>query len=74
MTKSELKQFLPKWRVGSLSLLEFHSLKRDEKNNYIKSLMLIPDNEKGDVDIHILRFYSIDIKPNTKNFYTLDEL
>jgi hypothetical protein len=74
MNKAEIKSFLPKWRVGALSLLEFHSLKRDEKNNYIKSLMLIPDNEKGDVDIHILRFYSIDIKPENKNFFTLEDI
>jgi hypothetical protein len=36
--------------------------------------MQIPDNEKGDVDIHILRFYSIDIKPENKNFFTLEDI
>lgn len=74
MTKTELKQFLPKWRIGALSLNEFHLLKRDEKNEYIKSLMQVPDIEKADVDIHILKFYSIDIKPDTKNFFTLEDI
>jgi hypothetical protein len=74
MTKKELEPFLPKWRIGALSLREFHSLQKQEKNNYIKELMQIPDKDKGDVDKHILRFHSIEIKPDNKNFFTLDEL
>jgi len=73
MTKKELEPFLPKWRVGAVSLKEFHLLTKESKNEYIKSLMQIPDKEKSDVDIHILRFYSIDIKPDTKNFFTLED-
>ena len=74
MTRKELEPFLPKWRIGALSLKEFHLLKKDEKNNYIKELMLIPDNEKGDVDKHILRYNSIDIQPENKNFFTLEDI
>jgi len=74
MTKKELEPFLPKWRTGALSLKEFHSLQKQEKNNYIKELMLIPDKDKGDVDKHILRYHSIEIKSDNKNFFTLDEL
>jgi len=74
MTKKELEPFIPKFRKDALSLKEFHSLQKQEKNNYIKELMLIPDKDKGDVDKHILRFHSIEIKPDPINFFTLDEL
>ena len=74
MTKKELEPFLPKWRIGALSLKEFHLLKKEEKNNYIKELMQIPDNEKGDVDKHILKYNSIHVEPENKNFFTLDDI
>ena len=74
MTKKEIEPFLPKFRIGALSLKEFHLLQKEEKNNYIKELMLIPDNEKGDVDKHILRYNSIDIQPENKNFFTLEDI
>ena len=74
MTKKELEPFLPKWRIGALSLKEFHLLQKEEKNNYIKELMLIPDKERGDVDKHILRYNSIDVEPDNKNFFTLDDI
>ena len=74
MTKKELAPFLPKFRIGALSLKEFYLLKREEKNQYIKELIEIPVNERGDVDIHILRFHSIDTKPDTKNFFTLEDI
>jgi hypothetical protein len=74
MTKKELEPFLPKWRIGALSLKEFHLLQKEEKNNYIKELMLIPDKDRGDVDKHILRYDSISIKPDNKNFFTLEDI
>jgi hypothetical protein len=74
MTKKELEPFLPKWRKDALTLKEFHALTKESKNDYIKSLMLIPDKEKGDVDIHILRFHTIEIKSDSRNFFTLEDI
>lgn len=72
MTKKELKQFIPTFREGALNIKQFYALKKEEKNNYIKELIELPKEALGDVDKHILKFYSIELKP-INNFITLEE-
>ena len=62
----------PKFRTGALSLKEFYKLSSTEKQVHISRLVLIPEQERGDVDIFILRFYSPEIK-QARNFFSFEE-
>jgi hypothetical protein len=61
---------LPKFRKDALSLKEFQLLSKEEKENYIKEIEELPKEILGDVDEHILNFYSIK-KPVKNNWLEL---
>ena len=59
MTKKELEQYIPKFRIGALSIKKFYSLSQLEKNKYISFLLTLEPEVLDDCDKHILRFHSI---------------
>jgi hypothetical protein len=62
----------PKFRTGALSLKEFYKLSSTEKQVHISRLVLIPEEERGDIDIFILRFFNPEIK-QARNFFSFEE-
>ena len=67
MTKKELEQYIPKFRIGALGIKEFYNLSQEEKNNYITFLLSLETELLGDCDKHILRFHSV--KPEKQNHF-----
>lgn len=65
-------KYLPKFRTGAKSLKEFYSLNKEEKETYIKELLLIPESDRGDVDSYLIRFYT-NIEPANKHFISINE-
>lgn len=72
MTKKELEQFIPTFREGALNIKQFYLLSRIEKDEYIKELLQLPKEVLGEVDKHILKFYSIELRP-ANNFISMEE-
>jgi len=70
MTRKELEPFLPKWRIGALSLKEFHSLSIEEKDKHVQYIAQIPEQERSDSDIYFLRYYS-SVPESSENFFKL---
>ena len=68
MTPEEIKKYIPKWRTGDIGLKAFYLLTKEEKEQYVKSLLNIPESERSSCDEYIIRF---NYKPEKKNFYTL---
>ena len=62
----------PKFRNGALSLKEFYKLSSTEKQVHIERLVLMPEQERGDIDIFILRFYNPELKQQ-RNFFSFEE-
>lgn len=62
----------PKFRTGALSLKEFYKLSSTEKQVHISRLVLIPQEERGDVDTFILRFFNPELKQQ-RNFFSFEE-
>jgi len=62
----------PKFRTGALSLKEFYKLTSTEKQVHIARLVLVPEQDRGDVDNFILRFYSPELKQQ-RNFFSFEE-
>jgi hypothetical protein len=62
----------PKFRTGALSVKEFYKLSPTEKQVHIARLVLIPEEDRGDIDTFILRFYSPEIK-QARNFFSFEE-
>lgn len=62
----------PKFRTGALSLKEFYKLTSTEKEVHIARLVLIPQEERGDVDTFILRFFNPELKQQ-RNFFSFEE-
>jgi hypothetical protein len=62
----------PKFRTGALSLKEFYKLSSTEKEVHISRLVLIPEQERGDIDTFILRFYNPVLKQQ-RNFFSFEE-
>jgi hypothetical protein len=53
-----------KWRDGEIGLKSFYQLKKEEKNQYVKMLESLPQQDLSTGDEYILKFYS-----NKKNNY-----
>lgn len=62
----------PKFRTGALSVKEFYKLSSTEKQVHIARLVLIPEEDRGDIDIFILRFYNPELKQQ-RNFFSFEE-
>lgn len=62
----------PKFRTGALSLKEFYKLSSTEKQVHISRLVLIPQEERGDIDTFILRFFNPELKQQ-RNFFSFEE-
>lgn len=62
----------PKFRTGAISLKEFYKLSSIEKKIHISKLVLIPEQERGDVDTFILRFYNPELQQQ-RNFFSFEE-
>jgi hypothetical protein len=62
----------PKFRTGALSLKEFYKLTSTEKQVHISRLVLIPEQERGDIDTFILRFFNPELKQQ-RNFFSFEE-
>lgn len=62
----------PKFRTGALSLKEFYKLSSTEKQVHISRLVLIPEEERGDIDTFILRFFNPELKQQ-RNFFSFEE-
>lgn len=60
------------WRENSLSLKEFYSLSKEKKNDYIKELLLLPENKRTYLDKHILIFFYTKPVEQIKHFISLD--
>ena len=58
------------WRDGELSHKTYYELTREQKEEYIKFLLTLKDNELSSTDQIILRFSGVKIK---NHFFTLDE-
>ena len=62
----------PKFRTGALSLKEFYKLSSTEKQIHISRLVLMPEEERGDIDTFILRFFNPELKQQ-RNFFSFEE-
>jgi hypothetical protein len=60
----------PRWREGSILLKDFYLLSKDDKYNYVESLLKIPVHHQGDTDEFILHFF---YKKKSKQFLDLTE-
>jgi hypothetical protein len=72
MTSKEIKEFIPKFRTGALSMKEYNKLSRIEKDQYVIELTKIPIEELGDVDKHLLRFHNLLVQKEN-HFYSLED-
>jgi len=49
--------------LEKFNLLEFENLSQQDKDTYILYLLTIPEQERTNVDKHILKFNAIGMKP-----------
>lgn len=62
-----------KAREGEVSLKDFQRLPQSMKDEYVMKIIDIPEEERSNIEKHIIRFHVYGPKPNTeKRFYTLD--
>lgn len=59
----------PKWRENSMLLKDFYKLNNIDKQKYIESILLVPEQDRGDSDEYILHFF---YKRKVDNFYSLE--
>lgn len=62
-----------KAREGEISLKQFQLLSQKQKDEYVMKLVDIPQEERSNIENHIVRFHCYGPTPQTeKKFYTLD--
>jgi hypothetical protein len=66
---------LPKehFREGQIGINTFYSLTKEEKNDYLKSLLELPESSRTTVDEHILRFHNVIPTTSVKHWLTLED-
>lgn len=47
----------PRFRIDGISLKDFYRMSGDERKEYIQQILALNENERSDVDIHVLRFF-----------------
>ena len=52
--------------IEKFNLFEFESLPQEDKDTYILYLLTLPEQNRTSIDKHILKFNSLDIKPENR--------
>lgn len=65
--------FQEHFRPGQVGMKTFYSFSREEKNQYLQSLLNLPKEQRTTVDDHILRFNNMFPIEPTKHFFSIEE-
>lgn len=65
--------FQEHFRPGQVGMKTFYSYSKEEKNQYLQSILDIPVSSRTTVDNHILRFHSITPERPVKHFFSIEE-
>jgi hypothetical protein len=63
----------PLWRDGSVGLKTFYSFNKEQRNEYIKSILLVPVSERTYLDNHLIKFFNVMPEQPVKHFFSLEE-
>lgn len=61
------------FRPGQVGMKTFYSFSREEKNEYLQSLLDLPKEQRTTVDDHILRFNSMVPTEPVKHWLSMEE-
>lgn len=67
------RTFQQHFREGQIGIKTFYSLSKEEKNEYLQSLLALPESSRTTVDDHILRFHNVIPVTTAKHWLTLEE-
>lgn len=65
--------FQEHFRPGQIGMKRFNALNKEERNQYLKSLLDLPVTERTTVDCHILRWNNMLPEQPTKHFFSIEE-
>ena len=60
------------FREGQVGIKTFHSFSKEEKNEYLKSLLALPASSRTTVDEHIIRFHNLVPATSVKHWLSLE--
>ena len=61
------------FREGQIGIKTFYSLSKEEKNEYLKSLLALPASGRTTVDEHIIRFHNLVPATSVKHWLSLED-
>ena len=62
----------PLWRDGSIGLKTFYSYSKEQRNEYIKSILLVPVSERTYLDNHLIKFFNVMPKEPVKHWLSIE--
>lgn len=63
----------PLWRDGSVGVKTFYSFTKQERNEYIQSILKVPVSERTYCDNHIVKFFNVMPEKPDKHFFSIEE-
>jgi hypothetical protein len=62
----------PLWRDGSVGLKTFYNYSTEQRNEYIKSILLVPVSERTYLDNHLIKFYNVMPEQPVKRWLSIE--
>jgi hypothetical protein len=64
--------FKQHFREGQIGIKTFYELNKEEKNEYLQSLLALPEASRTTVDEHIIKFHNVLPVVTSKHWLSLD--
>jgi hypothetical protein len=61
------------FREGQIGIKTFYSFSKEQKNEYLKSLLALPASSRTTVDEHIIRFHNLVPTTSVKHWLSLED-